>query len=165
MLGLQMRKSMGIGTSHTPGLHTAHHGSCLADRAIGTGNMLHTRRHSRLPRIRAWASHAWMLVRHALWMHATIVRVARGHHPAGSGVRAVASQSREGRWVGAMRPARAVEGTLADCGKSDGVECEKGEAVLLLPNHACSTVRVEVGGERDDSSATCDSRALSGESK
>jgi hypothetical protein len=42
LLRLQMRQRMRVG-SHTR-LH-AHHGPCLADGAIGTGYVLHTRRH------------------------------------------------------------------------------------------------------------------------
>lgn len=72
----------------------AHHRTCLADGAIGTGNMLHARRHSGLSLIWSWTAHAWMRMLHALGVHAAVVWIARGHHLADSSVRAVASQSR-----------------------------------------------------------------------
>jgi hypothetical protein len=73
-----------------------HHGSCLADGAIGAGDVLHARRHSRLSWVWAWAAHTRVRMRHALGVHAAIVWIAGCHHLAGSSVRAVASQWREG---------------------------------------------------------------------
>lgn len=96
---------MGIGASHAARLHATHHRSCLTDGAIGTGDVLHAWRHSGLSWIWAWASHARMRVRHALWVHATIVRVARGHHLwASSGVgRGVAVAGRDVERCGTRR--------------------------------------------------------------
>jgi hypothetical protein len=63
-------------------LHT-HHGTCLADGAIGAGDVLHAWWHSMLAWVWAWAAHRVRML-HALRGHAAIVGIARCHHLAGS---------------------------------------------------------------------------------
>lgn len=115
LLGLQVGEGMGVGSSHASRLHATHHRTCLTNGTIGTRDVLHTRRHSRLSWVWAWASHAWVRMRHTLWVHATIVRIARGHHLGASLLWAAASQSREKTWEDVGRAGRWWEDRLAKC--------------------------------------------------